>query len=70
MIREQLAIEETPMLYCYLGDILNSAEHYLKAWEMSGQHFARAQRSLAYLHLRSKKVGKSLTGPSLGSDTH
>lgn len=36
----------SPLLYCLLGDLTNDDQCYVKAWEISGNHFARAQRSI------------------------
>jgi hypothetical protein len=56
LVREQLAIKEKPLLWCYLGDIHNDEQYYLKSWELSNGHFGRAQRSLAYLYLHKREV--------------
>ncbi|EME47701.1 hypothetical protein DOTSEDRAFT_166974 [Dothistroma septosporum NZE10] len=37
---------DAPRLYCILGDIDQSTEMYEKAWEVSSQRYARAQRSI------------------------
>ncbi|KAF2639501.1 TPR-like protein [Massarina eburnea CBS 473.64] len=37
---------EAPRLYCILGDIDKDLTMYEKAWEVSGNRYARAQRSL------------------------
>ncbi|CAK3811627.1 TPR repeat-containing [Lecanosticta acicola] len=37
---------DAPRLYCILGDIDQSIEMYEKAWEVSNQRYARAQRSI------------------------
>ena len=37
---------DAPRLYCILGDIEQSKEMYEKAWEVSNQRYARAQRSI------------------------
>lgn len=37
---------DAPRLYCILGDIDHSVEMYERAWEVSNQRYARAQRSI------------------------
>ncbi|OTA63355.1 hypothetical protein K449DRAFT_381852 [Hypoxylon sp. EC38] len=44
-----------PRLFCILGDIENDPQHYKRAWEISNQRFARAQRSLGELYLRKQE---------------
>lgn len=57
-IAEQLVrtrLEVTPndaRLWCTLGDLIDSDEHYHKAWECSNGRSARAQRSLARSAMR------------------
>ncbi|KAG5449915.1 Tetratricopeptide repeat domain 27 [Clonorchis sinensis] len=52
VIREQLAAgDQSPELYCALGDVTNNREHYLTAWEVSGHRSARAMRSLAVVYM-------------------
>ncbi|KAJ2392840.1 hypothetical protein GGI05_002572 [Coemansia sp. RSA 2603] len=51
IVREKL--EETPdrpKLWCVLGDLKNDPEHWRHAWEVSGQRYARAMRSLGAHH--------------------
>ncbi|KER29522.1 hypothetical protein T265_03894 [Opisthorchis viverrini] len=52
VIREQLAAgDQSPELYCALGDVTNNREHYLTAWEVSDRRSARAMRSLAVVFM-------------------
>ena len=60
MIREQLAIKETPNLWCFLGDVTRSIEHYEKAWELSNHKSARAQRCMGYLYFGKEQYDKCL----------
>jgi len=56
LIREQLAKKETATLLCYLGDVTGDAEHYRRAWEVSGGRSARSQRALAYFYFNKTQV--------------
>lgn len=49
---------DAPRLFCILGDIDKDEKLYERAWDVSGQRYARAQRSLARHYL-------SLTPPQL-----
>ncbi|XP_033115821.1 tetratricopeptide repeat protein 27-like [Anneissia japonica] len=60
LIQEQLSIKETPLMLCLLGEVTRKPEYYLKAWEVSNQTSARAQRSLGRLYLDEKKYEESI----------
>ncbi|KAK7104529.1 hypothetical protein V1264_019229 [Littorina saxatilis] len=60
VIREQLAVKETPTLLCYLGDVTRNKTHYEKAWEMSNQRSARAMRCLAYVYFAEEKFEEAV----------
>lgn len=49
---------DAPRLFCILGDIDKDETFYERAWEVSGQRYSRAQRSLARHYL-------ALTPPAL-----
>lgn len=49
---------DAPRLFCILGDIETDPTMYERAWDISGQRYARAQRSLARHYL-------TLTPPAL-----
>lgn len=42
---------DAPRLFCILGDLEKDENMYERAWEISGERYARAQRSLARHHL-------------------
>jgi len=56
LIREQLAKNETSTLLCCLGDVTGDADHYCRAWEVSGRRSARSQRALAYFYFNKAQV--------------
>ncbi|KAK3092494.1 hypothetical protein FSP39_003620 [Pinctada imbricata] len=60
VIREQLAIKETPNLWCFLGDVTSEISHYQKAWEMSNHRSARAQRCMGYVYFGQLDYKKSM----------
>lgn len=55
---------DAPRLYCIMGDVDNDAAMYEKAWEVSGNRYARAQRSLARLHYANKDFVKAVNAYS------
>lgn len=42
---------DAPRLFCILGDLEDSPDAYERAWDVSDQRYARAQRSLGKYHL-------------------
>lgn len=52
---------DAPRLYCILGDIDQLPEMYEKAWEVSDQRYARAQRSLGRFYFTARNYEKSTT---------
>ncbi|KAK4655202.1 hypothetical protein QC762_300320 [Podospora pseudocomata] len=45
-----------PRLWCLLGDLENEKKYYERAWEISGQRYARAQKSLGEYYLQQKDL--------------
>ncbi|KAL9114497.1 MAG: hypothetical protein Q9227_001578 [Pyrenula ochraceoflavens] len=50
---------DAPRLFCILGDLENNPHHYERAWSVSNQKYARAQRSLARHFVKSKDLPKA-----------
>ncbi|XP_078671582.1 tetratricopeptide repeat protein 27-like [Branchiostoma floridae x Branchiostoma belcheri] len=61
LIRDQLAVQETPTLYCLLGDVTGEKQHYEKAWELSNHRSARAQRSLGWANFKEEKFSEAIS---------
>lgn len=57
-LRDPLPLD-APRLFCILGDIENSEAAYEKAWLISSERYARAQRSLAKLYSSRKDYDKA-----------
>ncbi|XP_059157510.1 tetratricopeptide repeat protein 27-like isoform X2 [Physella acuta] len=60
VIRERLAIKETPSLLCFLGDVTRNIEHYQQAWELSNHKSARAMRCMGYIYFHEEKYQKAV----------
>lgn len=46
-------------LYCILGDLENRPAHYQRAWTVSSNRYARAQRSLGRYHVKNKNFAEA-----------
>lgn len=55
---------DAPRLYCILGDIDQDPAMYEKAWYVSGQKYARAQRSLGRFYFSARNYVKAAEGYS------
>ncbi|KAI5240489.1 TPR-like protein [Aureobasidium subglaciale] len=55
----QPAPADAARLYCILGDLDQDASMYEKAWEVSGQRYARAQRSLGRMYIGQRDMIKA-----------
>ncbi|GAB7359079.1 hypothetical protein MBLNU230_g5151t1 [Neophaeotheca triangularis] len=55
---------DAPRLYCILGDLAQDTDMFEKAWEVSGQRYARAQRSLGRHYLTTRDFVKAAGGYS------
>ncbi|CAL1290975.1 unnamed protein product [Larinioides sclopetarius] len=60
LLRNQLKVKETPLLYCLLGDVLDEPKMYHKADELAKGKNARCQRSLALYYFKRKLYEESL----------
>ncbi|KAG4304805.1 hypothetical protein PORY_001858 [Pneumocystis oryctolagi] len=60
VLTSRLLIEpENPKLWTLLGDIEKNPDHWIKAWNISGNRYARAQRSLGNFYYSKKEFEKS-----------
>lgn len=60
IVREKLKENETPAMLCILGDLTNDPEWYRRAWTVSNDRCARAQRSLGLYHLRREEYSECI----------
>lgn len=58
--REHLPAD-APRLFCILGDLEHSTTAYERAWEISNQRYARAQRSLGKYYSANGELDKACT---------
>ena len=55
-IRQQIAIKETPDLYCSLGEVTRDVSYFEKAIELSKGRSARAYRMLGKFQFSKEQV--------------
>lgn len=55
VVRELLQGEQSPHLFCLLGDVTGDPDNYRIAWELSKETNARAQRSWGFYHFQRKE---------------
>ncbi|KAJ2001365.1 hypothetical protein GGI04_003769 [Coemansia thaxteri] len=61
IITEQLELfPDRPKLWCVLGDLKGEPAHWQHAWEISGQRYARAMRSLGAHHYAKLNYAKAV----------
>ena len=60
IIRQELEKQETPYLYCLLGDATDNTEHYEKSWSLSNGRFARAKKSMGTYYYVRKDYDKAI----------
>ncbi|CAG8509564.1 1080_t:CDS:1, partial [Scutellospora calospora] len=61
IILERLNITpNSPKLYCLLGDVEKNPKRWEHAWDISGNHYGRAMRSLGAHWFRQKEFRKSI----------
>ncbi|MCL4126008.1 UNVERIFIED_CONTAM: hypothetical protein GTU68_007328, partial [Idotea baltica] len=60
IIQELLDKEESPKLWCLMGDATDDIECYNKAWELSGLRSGRAQRCLGNYYYVRKDYTKAI----------
>ena len=48
-----------PRLWCILGDLEQNPSYWERAWEISGKHYARAQRTLGEYYTRQGDLAKA-----------
>ncbi|KAJ2361438.1 hypothetical protein H4S02_007705, partial [Coemansia sp. RSA 2611] len=58
--RELDANPDRPKLWCVLGDLKRDPELWRRAWEVSGQRFARAMRSLGAYHFKNGEYAEAV----------
>lgn len=60
IIRQELEKEQTPYLYCLLGDATENIEFYEKSWTLSNGRFARAKKSIGTHYYTKKQYAEAI----------
>lgn len=60
LIRQELAKQETPYLYCLLGDVTDDIQYYEKSWSLSNGRFARAKKSVGTYYYVRKRYSEAI----------
>ncbi|XP_030854836.1 tetratricopeptide repeat protein 27 [Strongylocentrotus purpuratus] len=68
IIEEELAKEETALMWCLFGDVTLEKKYYEKAWEVSGQKSSRAMKSLGLIYLHDEEFLKAIECLELSLD--
>lgn len=55
LILENLKVQKHPRYLCILGDIRQDEELYMEAWEISGQKYSRAMRTMGEIYFDKEK---------------
>jgi hypothetical protein len=55
LVRERLTANESPDLWCVLGDLKRDVSFFDKAWELSGGKHTRSMRSKGFFLLRQAR---------------
>lgn len=61
LVEERLAVEpNNPLLWCLRGEISKDPADFEKAWQVSGNRFARAKRSLGSYYYNKGQYVESI----------
>lgn len=60
LIRQELDKQESPYLYCLLGDTTDDISYYERAWTLSNNKFARAKKSIGTYYYTRKQFADAI----------
>jgi len=61
VVRKRLQEDETPELWCLLGDLTKTPDYFKKSWKVSNKRYARAMRYLGDHNLRQQNYVKAIS---------